>query len=459
MAPVYSKNQKGLSKLAEEHSAEAVSVLTMEPSLFIRRLVLVLASLLFAAVIWSFIGRMDTIVQASGSVRPESQELRVYVPVKGQLADMFVAEGMLVSKGDVLARVNSPSAIELVGQATTAYQHMLAAERKLESFPITKKALEMQIDALASQIAHEEQSYQRNVAEGLSKLAVTQSLKLEKAQAKLAKAEEERLHAQRELEQYRRLFDSPGGGGISGDQIEEKQKALREKEIDYQLAEVELSEFEIALSDETAKKKEEIEKKSQNLVGLQAQYETMVLQLAENEQRVHTDLRLAKTKARSSAQVQYQDIDDENFLLIRAPADGIVTQVTRAQVGNTVDERAPIVAIASKDDRKILEVQINERDRAFLTPGMPVKIKVNAFAYQRYGHIKGELEHIAPSTVVDERSKALVYKAKVRLDRDYFLVNKVETPVRYGMTARAEIVVRKRRLIDLALDPLRNVAG
>ncbi|MEM9624476.1 MAG: HlyD family efflux transporter periplasmic adaptor subunit [Pseudomonadota bacterium] len=459
MAPVYSKNQKGLGQIAEDHSAEAVSVLTMEPSKLIRRLVLVLASFLFAAVIWSFIGRLDTIVQAPGAVKPESQEMRVFVPVKGQLADIFVAEGMLVSKGDVLARVNSPSAIELAGQATTAYQHMLAAQRKLDAFPAAKKTMEAQIESLSVQIANEEQSYERNSADGLAKLAVTQSLKLEKAQAKLAKADEERLHAERELAQYQRLFDSPGGGGISGDQIEEKAKLLREKEIDYQLAEVELSEFEIALSDETAKKKEEILKKSQNLVQLQGQYDNMVQQLTEREQSLQTELRLAKTKARSSAQVQYKDIDDENFLLIRAPEDGIVTQVTQAQVGNTVDTKDPIVAIASSEDRKVLEVRINERDRAFLTPGMPVKIKVNAFAYQRYGHIEGELEHIAPATVMDQRTKGMVYTARVRLDRDFFLVNEIQTPVRYGMTANAEIVVRKRRLIDLALDPLRNAAG
>ena len=30
---------------------------------------------------------------------------------------------------------------------------------------------------------------------------------------------------------------------------------------------------------------------------------------------------------------------------------------------------------------------------------------------------------------------------------------------RYGMTATAEVVVRERRLIDLALDPFRQIAG
>jgi hemolysin D len=31
--------------------------------------------------------------------------------------------------------------------------------------------------------------------------------------------------------------------------------------------------------------------------------------------------------------------------------------------------------------------------------------------------------------------------------------------LRYGMAATAEIVVRRRRIIDIALDPLRKVAG
>jgi HlyD family secretion protein len=32
-------------------------------------------------------------------------------------------------------------------------------------------------------------------------------------------------------------------------------------------------------------------------------------------------------------------------------------------------------------------------------------------------------------------------------------------PLRYGMTATAEVVVRDRRLIDLALDPFRQIGG
>jgi hemolysin D len=130
--------------------------------------------------------------------------------------------------------------------------------------------------------------------------------------------------------------------------------------------------------------------------------------------------------------------------------------VTFRDTGAQVDEKTPVAAIAPKGARKVLEIEINERDRAFLQAGMPVRIKFNAFPYQRYGVLTGELEHIAPSSNLNPDTKQIVYKARVGLEADHFTINNVETPIRYGMAAKAEIVVNNRRLIDLALDPFRN---
>ena len=87
---------------------------------------------------------------------------------------------------------------------------------------------------------------------------------------------------------------------------------------------------------------------------------------------------------------------------------------------------------------------------------MVVKLKFNAFPYQKYGFIKGTLEYISPSATGDKESKKQVYKGRVSLENDYFEVEEKRFPLRYGMTAAAEIVVRKRRVIDMALDTLRK---
>ena len=319
--------------------------------------------------------------------------------------------------------------------------------------------MEKELEAIKAKISSDERDHQWRVSESVAKLAEEQQLKLEKARAKLAKAGAERDQARRVVEQHERLFNSPGNGGLSRDQVEEKRNFLREKTLDYKLAEGEVGEFEVTLMQEYDKKKAELQKKSQDLLATQAQYETMLLRLTQEEEQAETEVRLARAKARSASRVSYEDIDEDNFLRIRAPVDGVVTTVTFTDVGAQVDEKTPVALIAPRGARKVLEIEINERDRAFLKPGMPVRIKVNAFPYQRYGVLTGELEHIAPASTTNRDTKQITYKARVGLERDHFTINKVATPIRYGMAAKVEIVVDHRRLIDLALDPFRNSVG
>ncbi len=459
MTAVYYRSKNGLSKLLEDHVPEAVSMLTAEPSKMMRATIIALVGLLVSGVVWSFFCKMDVIVPTIGIVNPESEQQDVYVPIKGELVNIYVAEGMPVTQGDAIVRVNSPTAIEVAGQTAQAKIVLNNAERAREMFPAKKKAMEKEIEALKAKLSGDEEDHRRRVADSIAKLSEEQRLKLDKARAKLDKADQDRKQARVVVEQYERLIKSPGGGGVSGEQVKEKRNFLSDKEADYRLAETELGEFEVALSQEYDKRKEETQKKSQELLALQAQYEQQLLRLVQEEQQVEADLRQARAKARSSSQLNYEDIDEDNFLRIRAPVSGIITSVTYSHVGGQVDEKVPVAAIAPSGARKVLEVEIAERDRAFLMAGMPVKIKVNAFPYQRYGILNGELEQISPVATVSQQTKQLVYKARVGLQRDYFLVNKVKTPVRFGMTATAEVVVNSRRLMDFALEPFRNVAG
>jgi hemolysin D len=91
--------------------------------------------------------------------------------------------------------------------------------------------------------------------------------------------------------------------------------------------------------------------------------------------------------------------------------------------------------------------------------GLPVKLKFNAFPFQRYGVINGTLEYVSPATKPASQTRPPVYEARVSLERDYYQVAETRYPLRFGMIATVEIVVRKRRLIDLALDPFRQVGG
>ena len=143
----------------------------------------------------------------------------------------------------------------------------------------------------------------------------------------------------------------------------------------------------------------------------------------------------------------------------RSASVGCVPSISSTQPGDKIQANTPLGGIAPKDARAVVRMEIAERDRAFLREGLPVKLKFTAFPYQRYGFIDGTLVFISPATQPGAATKEPVYEGHVTLDRDHYVVAETKYPVRYGMTATAEIVVRERRLIDLALDPFREIAG
>jgi HlyD family secretion protein len=163
--------------------------------------------------------------------------------------------------------------------------------------------------------------------------------------------------------------------------------------------------------------------------------------------------------AEAAARIRFENIDKDNFLLIVAPVDGVITDLTSTQPGDKVQANAPLGGIAPDNARPVLKTEIAEHDRAFLREGLPVQLKFNAFPYHRYGHIRGTLSYISPATKLSAQTKQPVYEGRVTLERDHYLVADTKYPLRYGMTAAAEVVVRDRRLIDLALDPFRQIGG
>lgn len=456
-----SSNPFGSQHALEEHSAEGLALLISEPAAFIRYTLYLLFVILAVGLGWSFFGHADVLVQVSGKLGPDSDERRVFAPIDGQLVNLYIAEGTPVNAGDVMARINALGAVEAIIRAESAKLKLLEAEEEYRLYPYNEQVLKKQIATLEFRVAGEERVQARYLAEGVEKLGEEQRLKLQKAQSKLEKARLEQAQALADYQKHQRLFASPGGGGISKQTVDEKRIAYEQKRNAYALAETELAEFEVDMNKELLKKNEDIQKKSENLMAFRNELEESKVRLAGLKPKAEANLRLARLTAEGATRVSFEDIDEDDFLRLRAPVAGVITTIVNTQIGEMVQSKEPFVSIAPADARQVLHVEIPEHERAFLREGMPVKLKFKAFAFQRYGFIKGVLEYISPSTVTvgTGDTKVIVYKGRVSLEQNQFRIGDQTYPLRYGMTATAEIVVRQRRLIDLALDPFRQVAG
>lgn len=456
---------KSLQGALQDHSLEGIVILSSEASRLTRGTIYLLFGVLVAGLLWSFFGTADVMVKAEGRLGPEANERFIYTPVEGRLVDLFVVEGSPVVKGDVVARVHALGAVQLATAALAAELKLDAAEEALAIYPAQRRALEKQLETIAFQIESAEQAHELRVAEGLNKLAEEQKLKLAKAQVKLEEAQQKYDFAKSEWNKYRRLSKRPGGGGVSRSQVEEKRNEFYNKSAELELAETALGEFEVELAKQATKKRLEIQAKSEELLNLYAQREEKKAMLANSRSQVESALEIARAEATGANRITFDDLDEENFLLIRAPVSGVVTQLAHTQPGAQAEPKTPLIGIAPENVRQVVHVEIHDRDRAFLKEGMPVKLKFSAFPYQRFGFIDGTLDYLSPSASPSAKSSAqnqiLVYKGRVTLDRTYYETEGGATrvPLRYGMTAMAEIVVRKRRLIDLALDPFRNAVS
>jgi HlyD family secretion protein len=448
-----------LIEALEDHSAEGIGILTAEPWRYTQATVITMVALVLCALLWSFFGHADVIVTAPGALVPESEVRRFYAPIDGELANIYIAEGQPVLKNDVVARLNARGAIEAAKNALDARLKLEDAEREWKDFPDKKALLERKAAALKEQVEVEERQHQRRVAEGTSKLAEGQKAQLQEARTNLEDARRARDAAKLEADKYARLFALPGGGGVSQIQVESKKNALLAAENAMRVAQSRLGELNARQSMEYEQAKGQLETSGEQLAKLRLEYEAATRDVANVEDKLRLQVQTARLVADAAARIKFENIDKDNFLRILAPVDGVVTDVTSTQPGDKIQANTPLGGIAPKNARPILKIQIAEHDRAFLREGLPVKLKFNAFPYERYGVINGRLQFISPATKPDPQSKQPVYEGRVTLDQDKYTVGDMSYPLRYGMTATAEVVVRERRLIDLALDPFRQIGG
>jgi HlyD family secretion protein len=442
-----------------DHSAEGVALLAAEPSRLTLGVVTATAALVAVAAAWTFFGHVDVIVTAQGALAPDSEVRRFHAPVDGELANLYVAEGQPVSKGDVLARLNARGAVEAAANALHAQLKLEDAEREWRQFPEKKALMERKVASLRQAQELAEHQHEKRVSEGAAKLTEAQRAQLQEARTRLEDGRRARDAAKDEADKYERLYALPGGGGVSQQQVENKRNAYLAADNAYAVARSRLGELAARQGQEALQAKAQLETSGQDLTRLQIQHDAAVKDIAITEEKLRLQLQSARLAAEAAARIKFENIDKDNFLLITAPVDGVVTDVTSTQPGDKVQANTPLGGIAPKDARPVVKVEIAERDRGFLREGLPVKLKFSAFPYQRYGLIEGTLNYISPATKLSPQSKQPVYEGRVTLERDHYLVADTKYPLRYGMTAASEIVVRERRVIDLALDPLRQIGG
>lgn len=163
---------------------------------------------------------------------------------------------------------------------------------------------------------------------------------------------------------------------------------------------------------------------------------------------------------------QYQLLERENILkhtALLAPVDGIVKSLRIDTIGGVLRAGDELMQISPADSDLFVEVKVNPADIGSLELGMPAKIKIDAFDFTIYGGLEGELTYLSSDTLTQEAAEgqsSVFYKALIKIDKTSQNPKLQFDDLKAGMTSGVDVQTGSRTVLEYIMKPVtRAFAG
>lgn len=142
-----------------------------------------------------------------------------------------------------------------------------------------------------------------------------------------------------------------------------------------------------------------------------------------------------------------------HLIQLLAPYDGTVVELGKHRVGTLVETGTVLLRIARADSPLEAEIVLRDRQAARLGKNAEVKLMYDAFPFTQYGMQSARIRWVSP--VAEDGAVT----ARALVTQHHFRVAQHERGVYPGMMGTVRAVVDERSVLDLLLDPLRQVSG
>jgi adhesin transport system membrane fusion protein len=139
---------------------------------------------------------------------------------------------------------------------------------------------------------------------------------------------------------------------------------------------------------------------------------------------------------------------------IRSPVRGIVNRVLATTIGGVASPGEALVEIVPIDDNLIIEANISPADIAFLHPGQPVKVKLTAYDFARYGSLSGSLTTIGADSIANPDTGETFYPVQVQVESRLYDASGEGLDIVPGMVAQIDVLTGKRTILDYIIQPV-----
>jgi multidrug resistance efflux pump len=387
---------------------------------------LLLTALLVAGLVWAALTQADLVVRAHGRVRPVTAPRGIVYAGSGEaltasigsrLIEVNAREGDLVRRGDILLRFDTG---RLDNEIARRRRIIRAAEEELARLARLEDLAARRAEAARAKAEAELAQAQQEVRRGRER----RDAEIRLARLGLSRAADEQ-------DQLRRLFERQATA-----RSELAQATVRLREAEETLAKAQLSVEEnrpevlrrsLALleRDDAVRREESVLKRG----AKQAELDATRLELA--------NLELERAQA-----------------VLRAPFGGVVT-AGDLKVGDLLERGKTVLEIAEQEGFRF-EAAVPSEEVGHVRVGLPARIKLDAYDYQKYGTLDGAVCFVSPDSGVREGRPSALYTVRVALSRDEVGRGAHRGRVKLGMSGSVEIRTGRESLLSLLVKRVRQ---
>ena len=430
------------------------AMLTEVPSLH-RLIIWVMAAFLLSFIVWAYFAALEQITSGMGKVIPSSQVQIIQSLDGGVLQDLFVQEGMRVTKGQPIARIDD-----------TRFRSYLS-EQKQEVDSLRSNIIRLRAE-LASILIGNNNNWKLQIQINKKVPSYPEDLNVNA-----------KLMVKRQQAEYSGRLDNLGNQlAIQSQQIQQREQEIAELlskiktlEISHLLATKELT-LTKPLAEKNIVSKIELYKLERSVNELKGElsairllspkltsiFQESILHRRETaltyraEARAHLNELQNKLSKINEAQVGTQD--KVTKALILSPVVGTIKTIHINTLGGVVKSGEIIAEIVPTEDKLMVEAKIKPSDIGFIYPGLPAVVKITAYDFARYGGLAGTVEHISADTTQDEEGNNF-YLIRVQTAVSSIKNKNNELmPIIPGMMAQVDVITGKRTVLEYIINPI-----
>ena len=430
---------KPVPAVSHAFQPDAIELDAAQPPVAAHAVLYTLLALIAIALVWASVSKVDVVVTAQGKIVTDAQTVVIQPLETSVIRSLDIRVGQLVKKGEVIATLDPTFAEADVTQAKQRIASLAAEIARLEAEQGDKPYRPRPNDQDA---ALQAELHEKRAAEYEARLA---GLK-----ADIAKSEADLKGTLRTQAVLKDRLESLK-------QIERMKSNLKDQNYVSQMGLLEAKE-----------KRLEVEAGYEDAVNKGHQLEEQIRQVRSAydaftrswRQKTLDELVRAR-RDRDALQENLNKAERRSALIeLRAPIDATVLELNKRSVGSVAKEAEPIVTLVPQGVPLQAEIQIPADEIGFVRKNDAVRIKIDAFPFQRHGTVDGTLTAIGEDSFVADggaRGRPMTrayYPARVSDLQSRLTKVPADARLAPGMTLTAEIKVTERSVLSYFVYPL-----